>query len=59
MGLAPHAASCRRSTPTNTTKGIVRGSTRAERNMLRTVTGDFATLDRTAWADMSKVLPLT
>lgn len=39
-------------------EGIVRGSTRAERNMLRTVTGDFGNVDRGAWADLSKVLQL-
>jgi phage/plasmid-like protein (TIGR03299 family) len=39
-------------------EGIVRGTTRAERNMLRTVTGDFGELDRSAWSDLSKVLAL-
>jgi len=39
-------------------EGIVRGVDRAERNMLRTVTGDFGNLDRAAWANLSKVLAL-
>ncbi|MCW2496430.1 DUF932 domain-containing protein [Jatrophihabitans sp.] len=30
-------------------EGIVRGATRPERNMLRTVTGDFGALDRRTW----------
>jgi hypothetical protein len=34
----------------------VRGATRAERNMLRTVTGDFGAVDRTAWKQLSHVL---
>jgi phage/plasmid-like protein (TIGR03299 family) len=37
---------------------IVRGTDRAERNMLRTVTGEFGNLDRSAWANLSKVLAL-
>ena len=35
---------------------VVRGATRAERNMLRTVTGDFDTVDATAWATLQQVL---
>lgn len=34
----------------------VRGAFRGERNMLRTVTGDFTTVDRTAAATLTKVL---
>ena len=37
-------------------EGIVRGSTRAERNMLRTINGDFAALDRSSWDTLSTVL---
>ena len=37
-------------------EGTVRGATRAERNMLRTVTGDFRTTDRATWAQLSEVL---
>ena len=37
-------------------EGTVRGATRAERNMLRTVTGDFAALDRTSWDTLNRVL---
>lgn len=34
----------------------VRGSDRAERNMLRTVTGDFGDIDRTTWRQLQSVL---
>jgi phage/plasmid-like protein (TIGR03299 family) len=37
-------------------EGTIRGADRAERNMLRTVTGEFGTLDRSAWAALSSVL---
>ena len=37
-------------------EGIVRGSTRAERNMLKTVRGDFADCDRAAWRALEEVL---
>jgi hypothetical protein len=37
-------------------ESTVRGATRAERNMLRTVTGDFATLDRATWTSLQHVL---
>jgi hypothetical protein len=37
-------------------EGTVRGSTRAERNMLRTISGDFGQLDRTTWATLDRVL---
>lgn len=37
-------------------EGIVRGTTRAERNMLRTVTGDFGRVDRSTVALLEKVL---
>jgi len=36
--------------------GTVRGSTRAERNMLRTVSGDFTKIDNTAWKQLAGVL---
>lgn len=39
-------------------EGIVRGADRAERNMLRTVTGDFGNVDRGAWSALSAVLQL-
>ena len=34
----------------------VRGATRAERNMLRTVKGEFGDLDRQAWKHLESVL---
>ena len=34
----------------------VRGGDRAERNMLRTVTGEFGNIDRSTWATLSKIL---
>lgn len=34
----------------------VRGAERAERNMLRTVTGDFGDVDRTSWRQLTTVL---
>jgi len=34
----------------------VRGANRGERNMLRTVTGEFGNLDRSSWATLQKVL---
>lgn len=37
-------------------EGTVRGATRAERNMLRTVTGDFAALDMNTWKELALVL---
>jgi phage/plasmid-like protein (TIGR03299 family) len=37
-------------------EGIVRGATRPERNMLRTVTGDFARLDRESMKVLDRVL---
>jgi phage/plasmid-like protein (TIGR03299 family) len=37
-------------------EGIVRGADRAERNMLRTVTGDFGRLDHQAWRVLCSVL---
>lgn len=37
-------------------EGTVRGASRAERNMLRTVTGDFGDVDRSTWAGLSRVL---
>lgn len=40
-------------------ESTVRGGTRADRNMLRTVTGEFGSIDRQVWADLSKVLQLT
>ena len=37
-------------------EAVVRGATRAERNMLRTIGGDFAQLDRATWTTLSAVL---
>lgn len=37
-------------------EGIVRGADRAERNMLRTVSGDFSRVDRQAWKTLQAVL---
>lgn len=37
-------------------EGTVRGASRAERNMLRTVTGDFGKLDRSTLATLRQVL---
>ena len=37
-------------------EGTVRGATRAERNMLRTISGDFGQLDRTTLATLDRVL---
>lgn len=37
-------------------EGTVRGATRAERNMLRTVTGDFGVLDRCTWKELALLL---
>ena len=37
-------------------EGTIRGATRTERNMLRTVTGDFGVVDRQAWTQLSSVL---
>lgn len=34
----------------------VRGASRPERNMLRTITGDFSALDQTTWNTLSKTL---
>jgi phage/plasmid-like protein (TIGR03299 family) len=37
-------------------ENTVRGGTRADRNMLRTVTGDFAALDRATWTTLQLAL---
>jgi hypothetical protein len=37
-------------------EGIVRGASRPERNMLRTVTGDFGKVDRFTMATLERVL---
>jgi phage/plasmid-like protein (TIGR03299 family) len=37
-------------------EGILRGATRAERNMLRTVTGGFGDIDRGTWGTLARVL---
>ena len=37
-------------------EGVVRGTSRPERNMLRTISGDFGQLDRTTWATLEGVL---
>jgi phage/plasmid-like protein (TIGR03299 family) len=40
-------------------ENTVRGATRADRNMLRTVTGEFGNLDRTTWTQLNNVLAVT
>lgn len=40
-------------------ENTVRGVTRADRNMLRTLTGEFGTLDRTTWTQLNQVLAVT
>ncbi len=37
-------------------EGIVRGASRPERNMLRTITGDYAALDRASWDTLAGIL---
>ena len=37
-------------------EGIIRGSSLAERNMLRTITGEYSQLDRASWDTLSTVL---
>ena len=37
-------------------ESIVRGAERAERNMLRTITGEFGELDRNTWRQLGRVL---
>jgi integrase len=37
-------------------EGTVRGASRADRNMLRSVTGDFGELDRRTWKELEKVI---
>jgi len=37
-------------------EGTIRGATRSERNMPKTVNGDFGDLDRSTWADLKKIL---
>jgi phage/plasmid-like protein (TIGR03299 family) len=37
-------------------EGTIRGATRTERNMLRTVTGAFGVVDRQAWTNLASVL---
>lgn len=37
-------------------EGVVRGASRAERNMLRTVTGDFRDLDMHTWKQLCEVI---
>jgi phage/plasmid-like protein (TIGR03299 family) len=37
-------------------EGIVRGASRVDRNMLRTVTGDFGKIDRTTWKELQTTL---
>ena len=37
-------------------EGTVRGTPRAERNMLRTITGDYGQLDRSTWNTLQSVL---
>jgi phage/plasmid-like protein (TIGR03299 family) len=38
--------------------GVVRGSSREERNMMRAINGDYDRLDKASWATLSKVLTL-
>ena len=40
-------------------EGTIRGMSRAERNMLRTVTGDFSRLDSQSWALLQPILQST
>jgi phage/plasmid-like protein (TIGR03299 family) len=37
-------------------ENVVRGADRAERNMLRTVTGEFGNIDRSTWSTLQKIL---
>ena len=37
-------------------EGIVRGATRAERNQLRTINGDYGALDRATWTTLAGIL---
>ncbi len=37
-------------------EGVVRGSSRGERNGLKTITGDFGRLDRTTWKTLTAIL---
>ena len=37
-------------------EGTIRGTTRPERNMLRTITGDFANVDRSTWTTLQLLL---
>jgi len=37
-------------------EGVIRGSARGDRNMLRTVTGDFAKVDQQAWNQLNRIL---
>jgi phage/plasmid-like protein (TIGR03299 family) len=37
-------------------EGAIRGTDRSERNMLRTVTGEYGRLDRATWSDLNRVL---
>jgi hypothetical protein len=43
-------------TPRRSHEATVRGATRPERNMLRTIGGDFTQLDRGTWTTLSAVL---
>ena len=47
----PQTAGYRMRTAFDTT--TIRGTERTERNQLRTITGDFATLDRASWSTPS------
>ena len=40
----------------DTHEGVVRGGSRAERNGLKTITGDFGRLDRNTWRALQRVL---
>ena len=56
-GPALPTASYRPSPPASTTtEGVVRGGSRAERNSLKTITGDFGRLDRQSWHTLQPLL---
>lgn len=40
----------------DTHEGVARGGTRAERNGLKTISGDFGRLDRSTWRTLQGVL---
>ena len=54
-GRAPRTACCS-GQHLRAPRGAVRGANRAERNMLRTVTGEYGALDRATWQTLTGVL---